>query len=194
MCGTDLKVIFTAHVQVSGLVLSVWIINIKTRLDHITHTLPTLTRSSKKYAVQWFSRSRWTAVSLFSPSCAEIPCFIVCFITSLICLLLFYLPLVRSHVLTSGSECLGNSEVVRYLYRILMSSCSSPLLQTQPQIRPYNLHNTPSQNAKPKRAQYFQRHLCYASWAGGNSYSAVVIKCATMNTPEQSTKAHNAAT
>lgn len=32
---------------------------------------------------------------------------------------------------TSGSMCLGNSEVVRYLYKILMSSCSSPLLKHQ---------------------------------------------------------------
>lgn len=38
----------------------------------------------------------------------------------------------HSHLLTSGSLCLGNKEVVRYLYRILMSSCSSPLLQVQP--------------------------------------------------------------
>lgn len=30
---------------------------------------------------------------------------------------------------TSGSMCLGNSEVVRYLYKILMSSCSNPLLK-----------------------------------------------------------------
>lgn len=32
---------------------------------------------------------------------------------------------------TSGSMCLGNSEVVRYLYKILMSSCSNPLLKHQ---------------------------------------------------------------
>lgn len=35
--------------------------------------------------------------------------------------------LVPSH--TSGSICLGNREVVRYLYKILMSSCSNPLLK-----------------------------------------------------------------
>lgn len=36
-------------------------------------------------------------------------------------------------LLTSGSVCLGNSDVVKYLYRILMSSCSSPLLHVQSQ-------------------------------------------------------------
>lgn len=32
---------------------------------------------------------------------------------------------------TSGSICLGNRDVVRYLYKILMSSCSNPLLKHQ---------------------------------------------------------------
>ena len=57
------------------------------------------------------------------------------------CALLFLnLIIWLSHLLTSGSECLGNSEVVRYLYRIRISSCSNPLLQTkQKRAKPLNL-------------------------------------------------------
>lgn len=126
-CGTSLQAIFSAHIQASCLVCSVRIIN----------------------AVYLKKKKHPTQTS---------PAPLVSFIKSSICLpyflhLLFHLALVHSHLLTSGSVCLGNREVVRYLYRILMSSCSSPLLQVQPQrkkITPFNLHDAPCENTKPK--------------------------------------------
>lgn len=75
----------------------------------------------------------------------------------------FYPP---SPSLTSGSECLGNSEVVRYLYRILMSSCSSPLLQAQPHPQNYtfNLHNqTHCSSRKPNCVAVYSIFHCAAS-------------------------------
>lgn len=58
---------------------------------------------------------------------------------------------VHCDMLTSGSLCLGNREVVKYLYRILMSSCSSPLLPAKRK----SLFSTRNMH-KGKKQQYEQ--------------------------------------
>lgn len=134
LSGRDdrINAIFTAHIHVICLKCSDWIMNMnKICLVHSRFFIRKEHRIGSTYYQRQESHViRSSLCGLFSFILRkDLPYFYH---------LLFYVALVHSHLLTSGSVCLGNREVVRYLYRILMSSCSSPLLQARPQRQNYS--------------------------------------------------------